>query len=355
MTDPKDTVNQPQHSTATPEGALTPAEQSIHNNFLQSVKALRRDLVRTAYYLVQVRDRNIHRQMGFTSVADYAAKTAGLTRRQTEEFLAIGRKLPQYQEVEEALAEGRLSWSKARLLVRRAEPDEQKRWIEVAQSVSVRQLEDVLPPKPPQDARNRPPGGGRNSQSSAQPKPDLFQPRDKPPMEPRAYFTFRLTQEQYAMATRLLEGIPGRDKEEKLLNTLSASGGQDASSVLPYLLVILHCPVCGRATIPTNRGEAPVSQALLEAAHCDAIIEDADGNRRRTVPPRLRRKALQRARFRCEAEGCGHAQFLQIHHRLPAAAGGGNTLENLVVLCSGCHRALHEKEAAARCALGHAP
>jgi len=355
MTDPRDTVNRPGHSAAAPEGVLTPAQQSIHKNFMQSVKALRRDLVRTAYYLVQIRERNIHRHLGFATVADYASHTAGLTRRQTEEFLAIGRQLPRFKEVEEALATGELSWTKARLIVRRADPAQQRHWIEQAQSVSARQLEERMPPPPRPGTRPCPGPKAGNPSPTESAKPELFQTREKQPNEPRAYFTFRFTHEQYALVTRLLEALPGHDKEEKLLNALSAAGGKDGAAMLPYLLVILHCPACGRATLPTNRGEVAASRAMLASAQCDAAIEDEDGTRRRSIPPRLRRRALQRARYRCEAEGCDHAQFLQIHHRRPVAAGGSHELANLVVLCSGCHRHLHDQEEAARLALRHAP
>ena len=105
----------------------------------------------------------------------------------------------------------------------------------------------------------------------------------------------------------------------------------------------------------TIRGEIEVSLPLLKAAHCDAIIEDADAQRRHTIPPRLRRLAFQRARYRCEAEGCGNASFLSIHHRRPVAGAGANELANLSVLCWHCHENLHRSEQAARDAMRKTP
>lgn len=107
------------------ESNLLPAEQSLHNNFANSVKELRKDLVRTAYYLLQIQEHNIHKKLGFANLTAYAARYAGLTERQTREFVSIARRLPRYQEVETALNEGRLSWTQARLITRRAEPEQQ--------------------------------------------------------------------------------------------------------------------------------------------------------------------------------------------------------------------------------------
>ncbi|PIV82189.1 hypothetical protein COW53_00200 [bacterium CG17_big_fil_post_rev_8_21_14_2_50_64_8] len=328
---------------------LTPAEHALHNNFRISIKNLRKDLVRTASYLLQVEERNIHRKLGFRGLAAYAAEYAGLTRNQTREFLAIGRQLPRFPEVEHALASGNLSWSQARLITRRADPRDQKRWIEQAQSLSVRQLKAAMPhAHAPARPSAEPPPVERAEAGRAQAPTPVPLPGAK-----KQYLTLAFTPEQYARVMRLLEGAAGADKEEKVLRALASTGGKGAA--LPHLLVILNCPACGRATIPTNRGEIPADTALLKAAHCDAIIEDAGARRRHSIPPRLRRLALQRARYRCEAEGCGHAQFLEVHHRVPAAAGGSNDLQNLVVLCSRCHRSLHAQEDTARMALRHAP
>ncbi len=281
-------MREPNHNfiQANPEEVLCPAEHAVHKNFTTSVGALRKDLVRTAYYLLQVQERDIHRKLGYETLAAYAAAWAGLTAKQAREFVAIARRLPQFQEVEEALKAGDLSWSKARLITRRANPEDQRKWIDQAQKIPVRELEERLPPRAKQPPAPTPAPAGLLAPKERKPA------AGDPPSAPKQHFTLSFTAEEYA---------------------------------------------------------------LLEAAYCDAVIEDTGGNRRRTIPPRLRRQVMQRARFRWEAAGCPNTQFLQIHHRRPAAAGGGNTLDNLVVLCSRCHRRLHENEQTARTVLRHAP
>jgi hypothetical protein len=41
--------------------------------------------------------------------------------------------------------------------------------------------------------------------------------------------------------------------------------------------------------------------------------------------------------------GCGSARHLEVHHRVPLVLGGSDDVENLLALCRGCHRWVHEK------------
>lgn len=54
---------------------------------------------------------------------------------------------------------------------------------------------------------------------------------------------------------------------------------------------------------------------------------------------RLRAQVLQRDGFACVV--CGAIEGLAVHHRIPAAAGGPNTLENLETRCRRHHGEAH--------------
>jgi 5-methylcytosine-specific restriction endonuclease McrA len=47
-----------------------------------------------------------------------------------------------------------------------------------------------------------------------------------------------------------------------------------------------------------------------------------------------------RAGHRCEV--CRHGCIDQIHHRLRRSQGGTNELDNLLAVCSDCHRVIHD-------------
>lgn len=65
------------------------------------------------------------------------------------------------------------------------------------------------------------------------------------------------------------------------------------------------------------------------------------GRASRTVPAKLRRAVLDRARGRCQFPGCEHRSWLQLHHVHHWIDGGGTNYANLAVLCGRHHRAHH--------------
>jgi 5-methylcytosine-specific restriction endonuclease McrA len=50
-----------------------------------------------------------------------------------------------------------------------------------------------------------------------------------------------------------------------------------------------------------------------------------------------RRRAAVRARDRIRCVRCAETRGLSVHHLVPAWAGGGDEMQNLVLLCSRCH------------------
>ena len=65
------------------------------------------------------------------------------------------------------------------------------------------------------------------------------------------------------------------------------------------------------------------------------------GRKTRAIPQAIRR-ALMTRDLGCRFPGCNHQQYLQAHHLQHWAAGGETRLDNLILLCSGHHRLLHE-------------
>jgi len=111
----------------------------------------------------------------------------------------------------------------------------------------------------------------------------------------------------------------------------------------PYQIIIHRCEECGRGEIRSREAARQLSPAALMAATCDARVLTPDGPNRATIPPAMRRRILARDGHRCRMKGCGQIRFLEVHHLVPRAEGGRNTPGNLVTLCAGCHRLLHER------------
>ena len=136
---------------------------------------------------------------------------------------------------------------------------------------------------------------------------------------------------------------PGRAVRQR-----NARGPMDPPPVSPgnrkpaYQIVVHQCEDCGRTAVQTSRGAKRVGTATAEAMGCDALVHRADEPNRATIPPAVRRKVMAQDGYRCRTPGCGASRFLEVHHVVPRAEGGSNKPDNLVTLCSACHRLSHE-------------
>ena len=201
-----------------------------------------------------------------------------------------------------------------------------------------------LKPRPLPAPVSNPPAPKPISDSTPTPSP---KPKPPLPASEKCHVTFVFTPGEYSRWETMLGEGGGRSKEDLLLDGMARlnEGGKAANMGGPEHLIVIHeCPTCGNATLNNSRGNFKVDKPFLEAARCDAIIQREHGHRRSVIPPRLRRQVLARDQHRCQHPGCRHTRFLQIHHRVPWAQGGRTELDNLITLCSGCHRRLHTDE-----------
>jgi hypothetical protein len=312
--------------------SATPAELAIHHKFVASVEHLKRDLVRSCHFLLQIQNRKIHHVFGYRTITEYAEAEAGLTRAQCESFLVLARRLPLLPGVAASVESGDLNWTQAKLLCRAASPETERAWIDTAKGMSVRSLAEVVkrvstPVKP----------------LAAPPSHPAAIASPAPPTVPKPHFvTVAFHEDRFAFWEAWLAAAraatPGAPTDELLVGLIE----QGADVVMR--LVIQQCPECRSAVIATSRGDLAGTGSLLARAACESERQGPDGSVRRSVPPRLRRLVLARDGCRCRAEGCGRTQHLQVHHRTPVGEGGRTVLDNLITLCGRCHRALHERE-----------
>jgi hypothetical protein len=97
--------------------------------------------------------------------------------------------------------------------------------------------------------------------------------------------------------------------------------------------------------------ETPLTAEVARRIGCDArllgCVDDADGNplrlgRTKRVVSRALRRALLRRDRGCRFPGCTHSRWLHAHHMIHWLDEGRTEIENLVMLCSKHHRAVHE-------------
>ena len=135
---------------------------------------------------------------------------------------------------------------------------------------------------------------------------------------------------------------------------VSAGTPEDVSAARPALGVSAGTPsenVAAGTLTKTVAAETFLHPETVRRLACDGglvtVLEDPAGDplnvgrKTRAIPPSTRRALVSRDRC-CQFPGCSHDRYVEGHHIVHWARGGETTLDNLVLLCSHHHRAVHE-------------
>jgi hypothetical protein len=316
-----------------PDAPRLMAARALDTRILEAHIQLRQAERDLAVLLAELAEQEHYRELGFTSVVDYARGRLQLEARKARGLLRLGRALPELPRLDGALASGELCWTKARELLAVVTPQTEQAWIELASASTSRELERAVaahePGELPSEAIAKEAGPVRFSFS----------------MEP-------VEAEQVRAALAALRAATGLSREElddgallaqmaqRVLHDLE---GPDAPTGERFRIVIEHCPSCGSVAAP----EVEISETHVGQACCDAEILDmrpgpTRGHVSRSIPPATRRAVLQRDGHRCQVPGCTNRLWLDLHHLEYFRDGGDNSEENLLTLCSAHHQLLHD-------------
>jgi hypothetical protein len=328
----------------------------------------------------EVARRKLYHDLGFPSLEIYAAESLGFSRNRACQFIRLSGDLERLPRLREAVAQGQLGWTKAQQVARVATPASEKAWVDRASQVGRRELATEVKLVRARAKARRKELMHRRALTNSPPVPGEPITLERPLQsdlagDPPTFISLRLDGEQLARFEGLIERVRKlrlvprhADRSEILLTALAvladSTNGIDngcktdeaeagdhvkmrrrkrRNQLSPVQIVLRHCPTCNQSFAITNRGEKLLSAAHADAMHCDARVSGPDKPNRSTIKPSVRAEVLARDRYRCTTPGCGASRFLSLHHIKPRIEGGSNLPENLVTLCSRCHRFLHER------------
>jgi len=323
-----------------------PAAQ-VHTSLRSSLAALEEAHQCSVLWFGEVMRRKLFRDLGHSSINQYAIQELGFSKSRTDDFVRLARQLEKLPAVREAVAAGELGYTKAREIVSVATPETQDEWLKAAKGTRKQLINEV---KKVKRAAKVDPGQGELLPSS----PTVVAPHELP-----VRFQVDLTPEQEARRAAMVErlhklgGVP-TDRAELMLEAMAALletkelQGQKCprghlESRPPVQIHVHENTATGRMTIQTDSGERELSKAESDRMRCDAAVCEHGGRNTTTIPPRVRREVLARDKHQCQAPGCGRTRFLEVHHIKPRNQGGSNESENLMTLCASCHRLWHER------------
>lgn len=270
------------------------------------------------------------RRLGYVHLNEYLERELGYAPQAGTERIRVALALAQLPRIEASLGEGALSFSAVRELTRVATVDTEQAWLDAAHGKNLRQIEAMVSGKKPGDRPEDPA------------RPELVTRILRLELSPSAFAAFR--QIQAVMA----DEHGGRLDDSALIEALCRrvlEGGADSGRPA-YQIAFTVCETCRRGWQNGAGREIEVSAEVLDRARCDAeligSLEASEPARvTSTITPRLRRQVLARDHHGCTVPGCRAARNLDVHHIRFRSDGGGNTLSNLLTLCSGHHALLH--------------
>ena len=114
-----------------------------------------------------------------------------------------------------------------------------------------------------------------------------------------------------------------------------------------HQVVTYVCDRCQNAEQLAGGKRFSIGRAALSRVECDAQWIDPETQRAKSeIPSKTRRAVFQRDSNRCRVPGCRSSRHLDVHHIVKRSEGGTHEPENLILLCSGHHRAHHDGQLA---------
>jgi hypothetical protein len=292
----------------------------------------------------------VHRHLGFGSFAEYVERLFGYSRRTLDDKLRTAEALEELPALARSLREGTLSWSAVRELARVATSETELEWLGAARGRPVHEVERLV------SGKRR---GARPADESEA-------------SQERHILRFDVSAETFATFRQAIRALRQRsngsldDDSALLLMAREVLGGPADEGKSSYQIAVNVCERCGRGEQDAAGEVIPMDGSIVDMARCDAqhigqlaksthVGEKSAGpedeadetdvgapaRAAQSVPPALRRKVMRRDHGRCVVPGCRHATFVDVHHIRARADGGAHDEDNLIVLCSAHHRALH--------------
>jgi hypothetical protein len=307
----------------------------LHTQLRAARRAHQRAEFSLAVLLCELKSTGRFTERGHTSAESYAEAELDLTVRQARDLVAIGKHMRALPALAAAFSDGRLSATKAREVARVATPETDAAWTERACSSTSRVLERQVAAARRGDA---PP-----------PDPTAI------PASPRVTLRFDVSaaDAEVIRATlsrlRLQGGFGAGCDDGVLLADLARNALVDLEREPPtaerFRVSIHHCPSCENTHVGDPQAPHAAEHTDLACAECDAEMLDLTAPKPRlthAIPPATRRTVFEQHGHRCAVPHCRNRLWLDLHHIRPRSQGGDHRAGNLICLCSGHHRLLHE-------------
>ena len=275
--------------------------QELHREALQRVKHFNQSTVRLMEILNEIETKRAYLNWGYSSLWNYVLFGLNLSESQAHQFISVTRKSREIPELKKAIETGKVSLPKAALIVPELKIGNQTEWLAKAEELKTHELKLEL----------------------AKGKPVL------PSKERITVRSEEVLELKMGIKKETLEGLKRVQDLLSQKNRKSVSL-EEALQVLTQSYLEKHDPevrakrlLCSNKVKPEKITQGRIS---LPAWVKHSVHKHYQSQCGRLLPGGKR---------------CPERRFLEIHHRKPVSQGGSNLPENLILLCSGHHKANH--------------
>jgi hypothetical protein len=268
----------------------------------------------------------IWRPLGMVSMRDYLEQVFGYGPTVASERIRVAEALDAMPALDAALDGSVLPYSAVREISRIATRATEGEWVDACRGKNLRQIEELLAEREPGDRPSSP----------RKPHVGLRDVRWK--VKPGTYA--KLRQLRQTIESACGERLDDDAIVDAMCDAVLA-GGVRAAERARHQISVNVCRACGVARQSAAGVDIALSAAEVERAECDAARMDERGHVKQDIAPATRKLVLRRDGDRCTVPGCRSSQFIELHHIVPRAEGGGHEPENLTMLCGAHHDARH--------------
>lgn len=268
---------------------------------------------------------------GRGSLAEYLEEIFGHTPKVARDHVRVALAIEAMPVLGERLASGEQSYTALRELTRVTTAETVEEWLAAARGMNVRQIEQLV-------------AGRRIGDRPGDPRdPDLAIRRVT--LELLASGDAKLRQARQIIAGEH-DGFLDDNAFIEALCTAFLDGGEADQGRARHQIMTTVCEQCGEGWQDAAGRMIAIDPVDVERAECDAQRVGSDrepGRAMQDVAPRVRRFVWRRDHGKCCVPSCRASRNVDIHHIVHRADGGNHAAENLLLLCGGHHRALHER------------
>jgi hypothetical protein len=303
--------------------------------------------------VAQVDRLGLWRRDGATSMSSWLAGRYGLAWGTARDWVRVAHALESLPQIARAYGSGGMSWDQLRPLTRFATAETDSSW---AQRAS-----ELRPASLWREARRHQRVRAREAEEARRTRHlSLDWDHDRSvlwlegmlPAEEGTALQAAIRSRAERIPTDPQAADPGGARLADSLVDLATGGPEPATVVVHAGADVLAGEEPGAAPwlAETEGGQRLASESIRRLA-CDARIEwvlesggrpVGIGRRGRAVPGQLLRVLRHRDGAACRFPGCERKRWLNAHHLVHWANGGGTNLDNLVLLCHAHHRLIHE-------------